>query len=94
MTSRISKLLMLLGFLAFATATAWWLSFFYDALGAEFQRARECFYWTTQTCLEKKAADDLFSDVPPYDPRFMWLGVAMFAAGVILRASRALRGVS
>ncbi len=92
MTSSLSKLLMALGFAAFATATAWWLSFFYDVLGDEFQRARECFYFTTQTCLDKKAADDFFSDVPIYDPRLMWLGVGMFALGVILRAARSLRG--
>ncbi len=84
MTRKLGNVLMLLGLGGFVTATAWWLSFFYEILGNEFQLARECFYWTTDLC-SLKAPAALFSDVPAYEPRLLWLAAAIFVAGVLLR---------
>ena len=65
-------------------ATAWWIVFFYDILGADFQVARECFYATTNLC-SLKASAALFSEIPEYTPKLLWAGVAMFFIGLGLR---------
>ncbi|MDB9703037.1 hypothetical protein OAA86_02945 [Rhodospirillales bacterium] len=84
MSIRLENLLTVLGVAAFIVATAWWIVFFYDILGADFQVARECFYETTNLCsLEASAA--LFSEIPEYTPKFLWAGVAMFFIGLGLR---------
>lgn len=81
---KIGNLMMVLGLAAFVVATAWWYAFFQDILGAEFQIARECFYWTTELCSLKSPAG-LFSDVPVYDPALLWAAVGLFALGVLIR---------
>jgi len=50
MSIRLGNLLTVLGVAACIVATAWWIVFFYDILGADFQVARECFYATTNLC--------------------------------------------
>ena len=89
MSIRLGNLLTVLGVAACIVATAWWIVFFYDILGADFQVARECFYATTNLCsLEASAA--LFSEIPEYTPKFLWAGVAMFFIGLGLRALKFL----
>lgn len=84
MITRLGNFLALLGVAAFIAATGWWIAFFYDILGGEFQVARECFYWTTELCVLKDSAG-LFSDVPVYQPELLWASGALFAAGVCVR---------
>ena len=84
MNSKLGNVLMLLGIGSFIAATVWWISFFYEILGNDFQLARECFYWTTDLC-SLKAPAALFSDIPAYDPRLLWLSAVMFVLGMLLR---------
>ena len=84
MSHRIGNILIVLGLVAFVGATAWWITFFYDLLGDDFQVARECFYWTTELCSLKEAAP-LITDVPVYDPKFLWGSAVLVAAGILLR---------
>jgi len=85
---RLGNVLMSLGAIVFATATAWWIVFFYETLGDNFQKARDCFYWTSSLCSLKEAAP-LLTNVPVYDPVLMWVGVALFAIGVGFRLAAA-----
>ena len=75
---------MVLGAIGFVGATAWWISFFYDVLGQDFQIARDCFYWTTDVCALKGMAG-LFADVPVYDPFLLWLSGGLFILGLLAR---------
>lgn len=84
MMTRLGNLLILIGIAAFVAATAWWIAFFYDILGGDFQVARECFYWTTELCVLKDAVG-LFSDVPVYQPELLWASGVLFAAGLSVR---------
>lgn len=84
MTSKLGATLMFIGLMGFVGATAWWISFFYDILGDDFQLARECFYKTTDLCSLKGMAAP-FADVPEYDPNFLWLSVGIFAIGLVVR---------
>lgn len=84
MIVRTGNLLMLFGIAGFVVATAWWMVFFHEVLGDEFQLARECFYWTTDLCALKSPAS-LLVDVPEYEPRLLWLSGVLFAAGLIGR---------
>lgn len=84
MISKIGGTIILFGVLGFVGATAWWISFFYDVMGDDFQMARECFYKTTEICSLKGLAAP-FADVPEYDPNFLWLSVGLFIAGLVVR---------
>ena len=84
MIVRFGNMCMLLGIAAAIAATAWWLAFFHEILGDNFQAARDCFYWTTDLCSLKEPAS-LFSDIPVYDPALLWLAGALFAGGLCLR---------
>lgn len=84
MISRLGNVMMLLAIVMFVASTAWWLSFFYEVLGGDFQLARECFYWTTDLCALKETGA-LFADVPVYDPKLLWVAAAVFGAGVACR---------
>ena len=84
MNAKLGNVLMLLGVGGFITATAWWMSFFYEILGNEFQLARECFYWTTDLC-SLKAPAAFFSDVPAYEPRLLWASGGIFVLGMLIR---------
>ncbi len=84
MSVRIGNFLILMGVAICVVATAWWIIFFYDILGEDFQVARECFYMTTNLCALKSSAA-LFSDIPEYDPKALWAGGAAFVLGLGLR---------
>jgi len=84
MSIRLGNLLVVLGLVACIIATIWWIVFFYDILGEDFQIARECFYTTTNLC-SLKASAALFSDIPEYTPKLLWAGAAMFVLGLGLR---------
>lgn len=84
MMTRLGNFLALIGITAFIVATAWWMTFFYEILGNDFQLARECFYWTTELCMLKESVG-LFADVPVYQPDLLWASGALFAAGVSIR---------
>ena len=89
--ARLGNILMLIGLAGFLTATAWWLSFFHDILGDNFQIARDCFYWTANFCTPARAAA-IFADVPAYDPWLLWVSVGVFFVGVFLRIPGPPRG--
>jgi len=84
MSARLGNLFTVLGITLCIVATAWWITFFYDILGADFQVARECFYATTNLC-SLKASAALFSDVPEYSPRLLWAGGALLILGLGMR---------
>ncbi len=84
MISRLGGTFMILSIIGFVGATAWWISFFYDILGQDFQIARDCFYWTTDACALKGMAA-LFADVPEYDPMLLWVSVGLFGCGLLAR---------
>ena len=86
MIYRIGNAMMFLGSVAFVSATAWWIVFFYEILGDNFQKARDCFYWTSEICTLKEAAP-LLTNVPVYNPVLMWAGAAMFLIGVGFRVA-------
>lgn len=84
MSARLGNLFAVLGVATCVVATAWWIVFFYDILGEDFQVARECFYATTSLC-SLKASAALFSDVPEYSPELLWAGAALFILGLGVR---------
>lgn len=84
MISKLGGTLMVLGIAGFIGATAWWMTFFYDVFGQDFQIARDCFYWTTDVCALKGMAAP-FVDVPEYDPLLLWLSIGLFAVGLLAR---------
>lgn len=84
MISKVGNVVLLLAVAAFAVATAWWISFFHELLGEDFQVARECFYWTTDLCILKEAGA-IFADIPVYDPMLLWVSGGMLLFGLSLR---------
>ena len=84
MSVRLGNFLIILGIAICAAATVWWIVFFYDILGDEFQVARECFYMNTNLCALKSSAS-LFSDIPVYSPKLLWAGCAAFVIGLGMR---------
>mgnify|MGYP000038279653 CR=1 FL=1 len=84
MIVRAGNLLIVFAVAAFVVATAWWITFYHEILGDEFQMARECFYWTSDLCSLSSPAG-LFADVPVYDPGLLWASGALFALGLFVR---------
>ena len=82
---KLSRLLMLLGAVAFVTATAWWYQFFAQMLGENVKLASECFYFSTETCATVSTVE-VFFDVPAYSPYMLYLAAGLFAAGLIIGA--------
>ena len=86
MISKLGGTFIIIASIGFIGATVWWITFFYDILGQDFQRARDCFYWTTDVCALKGMAAP-FADVPVYDPFLLWMSVGMFVVGLFARVA-------
>ena len=79
----LGKLLMVLGFAGFCTATAWWYLFFEQMLGDDVKHASECFYRTTDLCKAAAFADLVF-EVPAYEPAALWISGVVFVIGLLV----------
>jgi len=82
--SILAKVLLALGAIGFAGATAWWYMFFEQLLGQSVKEASECFYRTTMTCEVGNFVGTTFGEVPTYSPMAMWVSVGLMGAGVLM----------
>lgn len=84
MIVRLGNWVLFMSVSLFVVATGWWITFFHELLGEQFQVARECFYWTTELCSLKEAAGFIV-DVPVYDPKMLWVSGGLLVVGIGLR---------
>lgn len=88
--AKFGKTLIILGFLSFGGAVAWWFLFFEQFFGGDVKRASECFYFTSDLCaLGEKV--EFVGSVPAYSPIALWVATSIFVMGVLLLALAPLR---
>lgn len=88
--AKVGKTLIILGFLAFVGAVAWWFLFFEQFFGGDVKRASECFYFTSDLCALGRTVEFVGS-VPAYSPVALWVAASIFVMGVLLLALAPLR---
>ena len=79
------RLLQPIGMALIAVAIVWWTTF-YTKLGGV-GGAWECLFFTTATCADTVAKLEL-AGYFAYRPFLMWIGVALWLAGVVLSPRR------
>lgn len=93
---RLTRILLGIGGVTTMVAVTWW-AYFYGQItkdvGGHLGNAISCLYSSGGACGFVSGFAQL-GGVVPYNPLVFWIGIALFAAGVILRLSLKEEGVT
>lgn len=80
----LGKGLCVSGVLGGVGAVIWWYLFFEQILGESVKQASKCFYATPYACDLSKIMG-VVGDYPTYSPWALYISVAVFSVGILLR---------